>query len=58
MSKQELEHLKIEHTTRRLFFVVGIVVAFILALANSDYTSAAFAFVGGLLSGSVLEKKI
>lgn len=56
MKKGELEKYKMENHLRMLFFAGGLFVAFVLALVNSEYTTAAFAFVGGLLGGSAIEK--
>jgi len=58
MKKSELEKYKLDRQLKIIFFSGGLLVAFILALFNSDYTTAAFTFVGGLLSGSALEKKL
>lgn len=58
MKKSDLERYRMDHQLKILFFGGGLFVAFILALVNSDYTSAAFAFVGGLLSGTTIEKKL
>lgn len=58
MSKVELEKYKIDQRLKMIFFSGGLLVAFILALLNSDYTTAAFTFVGGLLGGSALEKRM
>ncbi|HEY5442049.1 MAG TPA: hypothetical protein VIJ68_00750 [Candidatus Saccharimonadales bacterium] len=58
MKKNELEKHKLDQKVRVIFFVCGLSVAFVLALVNSTYTTAAFTFVGGLLGGSVLEKSV
>ena len=57
MDKRELERFKSEQLTKRLIFIVGMMAAVSLALVRSEYTSAAFAFVGGLLGGITLDKK-
>lgn len=57
MSKSELEKYKMDSMLKIIFFSGGLLVAFVLALTNSDYTTAAFTFVGGLLGGTALENK-
>lgn len=58
MKKNELEKYKMDHQLKLAFFGGGLTVAFVLALVNSDYTTAAFAFVGGLMGGSTIERKL
>jgi hypothetical protein len=57
MKKGDLERYKMDHQLKLVFFSGGLLVAFVLALVNSDYATAAFAFVGGLVGGSAFEKK-
>jgi len=39
MSKQDIEKYKIEQTVKVIIFVIGLSVAFVLALVNSSYTT-------------------
>ncbi len=57
VTKADLEKHKLDQKVKIIFFAGGLFVAFVLALTNSDYTTAAFTFVGGLLGGSALERK-
>lgn len=57
MTKYQLEHYRIEQVVKVIVFSLGLTVAFILALVDSQYTTIAFTFIGGLLGGSALEKK-
>lgn len=51
MSKRDIEGRKIELTFRFAFYALGLVVALVLALANSQFAGEAFALVGGLMGG-------
>ena len=54
MTKRESHNRKIELRYRLAFYSIGLVVACILALANSQFAGEAFALVGGVMGGEAL----
>jgi|GEM_PF-6957540 len=54
MKKFELQSRKIELSYKLAFYSVGLFVALVLALFNSQYAGEAFALVGGLMGGDAL----
>ncbi len=57
-TEADLEKYRIDNRLKMAFFVGGLMAATALALANSQYTPEAFTFIGGLLGGSALEKRL
>ncbi len=57
MRKGELEKYKIDQRVKLVVFSSSLLVAFLLALAQSAYTGEAFALLAGLLGGSALQNR-
>jgi hypothetical protein len=57
VKKSELEKYKVDQKVKVLFFVSGLLVAFVLALVRSPYTGEAFAMLAGLMGGNAIHTK-
>ncbi len=58
MTKNELQRHRTNLRYRLAFYSIGLVAAVILAVLGSQYAGEAFALIGGLIGGGILEEKV